>query len=237
MDVALRTRLERGQQLPVVVVRFPDPMRVAASAPHGGGLGPRRWVINAQAGQSARRRDPDRHLGKLAVSLGLSGRGVGMLTPAEVGDRPVAAEDGVEVLASAHLDRPLPTAAAAEGEPMVMARGTINVLAVVPAPLSDAALVNAVATVTEAKAQALRDLGTSGTGTPTDAVTIACPHGRRQQAFGGPRSFWGSRLARAVHTTLLEGGGEDAGEAPPRLSDRDRIAALAEGSDPDEVSP
>jgi adenosylcobinamide amidohydrolase len=75
-------------------------------------------------------------------------------------------------------------------------------LAVVPARLSDAALVNAVATATEAKVQALADLGFDATGTATDAVTIACPPAGPPAAFGGPRSRWGAPLARAVHAAL-----------------------------------
>jgi adenosylcobinamide amidohydrolase len=80
------------------------------------------------------------------------------------------------------------------------------VLAIIPERLSDAALVNAVATATEAKAQALHDLGLDATGTATDAVCIACPDDGRPHAFGGPRSIWGSRLARAVHQAVLAGG-------------------------------
>src|SRR4051794_41967848 len=59
-------------------------MRVAASAPHGGGLGLRRWIVNAQVPLSYGRRDPDHHLARMAVSLGLPGRCVGMLTAADV---------------------------------------------------------------------------------------------------------------------------------------------------------
>jgi adenosylcobinamide amidohydrolase len=83
--------------------------------------------------------------------------------------------------------------------------GTINVLAVLPERLSDAALVNAVATATEAKAQALWSHGIQGTGTATDAICIACPDEGQAHAFGGPRSVWGSRLARAVYAAVVGG--------------------------------
>ena len=83
--------------------------------------------------------------------------------------------------------------------------GTINVVAVLPARLSDAALVNAIATATEAKAQALFELGVAGTGTATDAVCIATPADGRAETFGGPRSRWGSRLARAVRDAVRLG--------------------------------
>ncbi len=83
--------------------------------------------------------------------------------------------------------------------------GTINLVVLLPERLSDAALVNAVATATEAKSQALFEAGVAGTGTATDAVCIACPDEGPPHAFGGPRSVWGARLARAVHGAVLGG--------------------------------
>lgn len=68
--------------------------------------------------------------------------------------------------------------------------------------LTDAALVNAVATATEAKVQALLAAGYDCSGTPTDAVCVAARSpcaGAEAHAFAGPRSLWGARVARAVH--------------------------------------
>ena len=205
MDVRqeIRTRREGGRELPLLVWRFPAAVRVIASAPHGGGLGPRRWVVNAAVPGSYSRRDPDRHLATLGVSLGLPGRGVGMLTAADVRGFTTGADHGVEVTATVGLTHPILAAAPDEGPGERV--GTINVLALVPAQLSDAALVNAVATATEAKTQALQDAGYRSTGTPTDAVCIACTETASQAAFGGPRSVWGARLARAVHEAVLAG--------------------------------
>jgi len=84
IDRQIRSRREEGRDLATAVWRFPVPLRAVASAPHGGGIGIRRWVINAQVPPSYGRRDPDHHLQKLGVSLGLPGRGVGMLTAADV---------------------------------------------------------------------------------------------------------------------------------------------------------
>jgi adenosylcobinamide hydrolase len=201
----LRSRRESGRDLPLLVWRLPVAMRAVASAPHGGGLGPRRWVVNAQVPLSYGRRDPDHHLAKLGVSLGLPGRGVGMLTAADVRRHTTVTESGVEVLATVGLGHPIRAAAPDEPGPASMV-GTINLIAVLPERLSDAALVNAVATATEAKAQALADLGLNATGTATDALCILCPGDGRAHSFGGPRSVWGSRLARAVHGAVMAGG-------------------------------
>jgi adenosylcobinamide amidohydrolase len=170
----------------------------------------RRWVVNAQVPTSYARRDPDHHLGKLAVSLGLPGRGVGLLTAADVRAWRSATDDGVEVTATVGLGHPIQAAAGPE-EGVTASVGTINLVAFLPERLSDAALVNAVATVTEAKVQAVRDLGFDATGTATDAICLLCPGEGRTADFGGPRSVWGSRLARAAYAAVLAGAGTGAG--------------------------
>jgi adenosylcobinamide amidohydrolase len=77
----------------------------------------------------------------------------------------------------------------------------------VPVPLTDAALVNAIITATEAKTQAVLDAGFAGTGTATDAVCVAAPvsPGAAADDFAGPRSAWGARIARAVYDAVLAG--------------------------------
>jgi len=74
-----------------------------------------------------------------------------------------------------------------------------------PERLSDAALVNAIGTATEAKTQALFDAGIEGTGTATDALCVLCPPGGKAHAYGGPRSLWGGRLARVVYRAVRSG--------------------------------
>jgi adenosylcobinamide hydrolase len=207
VDVRLqhRTRREGGRDLPMLVWRFGPAARAIASAPHGGGIGSCRWVVNAQVPPSYGRRDPEHHLAKLAVSLGLPGRGVGMLTAADVRQVWTGADGGVEVVATVGLGHPILAAAPARRDDADLV-GTINVLVLVPARLSDGALVNAVGTVTEAKVQALRDLGFDATGTATDAVCLACSADGPVATFGGPRSVWGARIARSVHAAVLAGG-------------------------------
>lgn len=207
MDVELHWRTESGRQLPVLLVPFPRPWRVVASAPLGGGIGLRRFVLNAQVLPSYARRDPDAHLRELAAAFGLSGPGVGMLTAADVRAARRADDQGVAVLATVGLGHPIRAAAVpgeAEGAAQAagLIAGTINLVALLPVRLSDAALVNAVATATEAKVQALFDLGLDSTGTATDALCIACPAEGPPGSFGGPRSPWGAPLARAVHAAV-----------------------------------
>jgi adenosylcobinamide hydrolase len=176
---------------------------VLSSAPWGGGLGLRRFILNAQVPPGYARRDPDAHLAAIAASLGLAGAGVGMLTAADVERAVTTTDGGVSVVATVGLGHPL-RAAAPTGEEEQATAGTINLVAVLPVRLADAALVNAVATATEAKVQALADLGLDATGTATDAVAVACPPSGAPEPFGGPRSVWGARLARAVHAAVVQ---------------------------------
>lgn len=209
MQPELRSRREAGVDVPVLVWRFAEPLLTIASGPLGGGLGVRHWVVNATVPMSYDRDDPDVHLAGIAAGLGLpEGPGVGLLTGVDVGRYVEAADGGVAVTATVGLGAPVWAAAPAghlrgAGD---RAPGTINIVAHVPVRLSDAALVNAVATIAEAKAQALWELAVPATGTCTDATTLSCRVDGPAEPYGGPRSTWGGRLARAVHSAVLAGG-------------------------------
>lgn len=198
------TRVEHGRALPLLVWRFDREAYVASTASAGGGLGPRRWILNAGVAHDYARRDLDRHLAELAGGLGLSGRGVGMFTAADVRMAKRAEVDGVAVEATVGLTDPI-WAADHTAVAAVHAPGTINIVGQLPGRLTDTALCNGLCTATEAKVQALADAGIPGTGTPSDALTLTCPVDGRAGAFGGPRSRWGAPLARAVYDAVLAG--------------------------------
>ncbi|GIJ02274.1 adenosylcobinamide amidohydrolase [Spirilliplanes yamanashiensis] len=170
----------------------------------GGGLGLRHWVVNATVPMSYHRDDPADHLAELARGLGLRGPGVGLLTGVDVGEVVTADDGGVRVWATVGLGTP--TLAAAPDAPAVTRPGTVNVVAHLPALPGPGALVNLVATAAEAKAQAMTDLGLVATGTATDAVTVLCDPDGPAAEYGGPRSRWGARLARAVHRAVVTRG-------------------------------
>ncbi|MER6589576.1 adenosylcobinamide amidohydrolase [Micromonospora chalcea] len=208
----LTTRSEAGWDIPLLVWRAETPLLAVGSAPLGGGIGVRGWVLNATVPMSYDRDDPAAHLAELAHGLGLGGPGVGLLTGVDVTEVVSRADGGVRVWATVGLGTPVwaaaPEAAAVVPEPAPPAQrvGTVNIVAYVPQRLGDAALVNAVATATEAKAQAIWELGLPATGTPTDAVTVLCPADGDPAPYGGPRSAWGAPLARAVHAAVRSGG-------------------------------
>ncbi|MER7702647.1 adenosylcobinamide amidohydrolase [Kitasatospora sp. NPDC097605] len=212
-------RAEDGSCRHLLVWEAGPGWRMVSSAVLGGGIGERGWVVNAQVRAGYDRLDPDRHLAELARAEGLRGPGVGLMTAAEVDDCTWGEDGGALALVTTGIGVPTwaaapPPAAPAPAVP-APARyvpGTINILAVVPAPVTDAGLVNLLATATEAKVQALLDAGYTCTGTPSDAVCVAVrtPDGHREaDPFGGPRSPWGARLARAVHRAVVEGAHRD----------------------------
>jgi adenosylcobinamide hydrolase len=205
VEPTVTARREGGYDVPLLVWRLPAPMRAVSSGPLGGGIGVRHWVLNATVPMSYDRDDPDAHLAELANGQALTGPGIGLLTGLDVARVVRAADGGVSAWATAGLDLPA-WAAAPAGDEDAHQPGTVNVVAFVPVRLSDAALVNAVATVAEAKAQALWELGLHGTGTPTDATCVLCPIDGRPEPYAGPRSTWGARLARATHGAVRTGG-------------------------------
>ncbi|MEV4946450.1 adenosylcobinamide amidohydrolase [Streptomyces sp. NPDC053755] len=201
------TRLEDGERLHGLLWRVGDGWRMISSAVLGGGIGERSWILNAQVAHGYRRTDPDRHLAELAREAGVRGPGVGLMTAADVRAYGHVRDGGVEAVATAGLGVKGWAAAAQEGTALEMAPGTINIVVALPVSLTDAALVNAVATATEAKVQALLDAGHDCSGTPTDAVCVAArtpAPGVEPHAFAGPRSVWGARVARAVHGAVRD---------------------------------
>ncbi|MGI5159842.1 adenosylcobinamide amidohydrolase [Microbispora sp. CA-102843] len=228
---SLTHRVEDGLRLGTLLWRFGPGWRMISSAMLGGGIGRREWVLNAQVAAGYSRMDPVEHM----HALGPEGPGVGMMTAALVERYAAAADGGAEAVATVGLGVPtwaaapesvpdpgMPAAPEAAREPerepareavaageagtCVPPRpGTINILVAVPVAFSDPALVNAVMTVTEAKTQALLEAGFPCTGTASDAVCVAVREEGPAEAFGGPRSVWGARIARAVHRAVLDG--------------------------------
>jgi adenosylcobinamide amidohydrolase len=199
------SRLEDGERLHSLLWRVGDGLRMISSAVLGGGIGERFWVLNAQVPHGYRRTDPDRHLTELARASGARGPGVGLMTAADVRAYGHAYDRGVEAFATAGLGVRGWAASPTEATAKAVAPGTINIVVALPVALTDAALVNAVATATEAKVQALLVAGYDCSGTPTDAVCIAArpPRaGEEIHAFAGSRSLWGARVARAVHQAV-----------------------------------
>jgi adenosylcobinamide hydrolase len=218
MHPRLTARLEQGRPMPALLWQFTEPRLCISSGPLGGGIGVRDWVVNATVPLDYDRTDPDRHLTAIGVALNLVGAGCGLLTAVDVARHHLATDSGVHATATVGLSSPA-WAAAPDGHfrresPSGVRRltqgdayrvGTINMVVAVPVRLSEAALVNAVATATEAKVQALHETGIRATGTASDAIVVHCPTDGPPEPYGGPRSAFGARIARTVNVAVLTG--------------------------------
>jgi adenosylcobinamide hydrolase len=205
-----------GARGPVLVWRFARPLRSISSAIVGGGIGSCQWVLNMTVDPLYSRSDPAYHLDEVASSLGLVGDGIGLLTAVDVSMHTSGTSDGAVVHSTVGVRRPVwafdPTEALPQRDQPTGLHGqtstkpgTINSVCFVEQRLSDAALVNAVATITEAKTQALRSRDIPGTGTASDAICVLCPTGGDEEIFGGPRSYWGARLGAATYASVVAG--------------------------------
>lgn len=89
--------------------------------------------------------------------------------------------------------------------------GTINTIIVIDGQLTDAAMVNAVITATEAKAAALQSLGVDvdgqpATGTSTDAVLIATTCRGHLYSYAGTATALGYMIGRTVYEAIMASG-------------------------------
>lgn len=193
---------------PVLVWRLPRPLLAISSAIIGGGIGTRSWVLNATVSYDYDNPDPCTHVDRIAQRLGVSGDGVGLLTAVDVGSRVTTEDGGVRATVTTGARTPVWAASPLPGPELRTPAdhaGTINAVCFSPVRLSEGALVNAVATIAEAKTQALLEAGVPGTGTVTDATAVLCPVDGPVEDYAGPRSLIGASLARAVHTAVTAG--------------------------------
>lgn len=185
-----------------------------SSASVGGGLVWPRLVANLGVGDSFVRTDLDAYVSERLAALGRDEQPVtALLTAADVRCWTGGESAGVQAWATVAASKP--TWAARPGglterrtAHQVPEPGTVNIVASVPVPLTTSALVQAVGTVTEAKAQALLHAEVPGTGTASDAVVVLCPDavdGHEPVPFAGVRSPWGHRLAEAVRQAVSTG--------------------------------
>ena len=229
----LTHRVEEGARLGTLLWEFGPGWRMISSAMLGGGIGPREWVLNAQVPADYARMDPIDHLVELAppgpgVGM-LTAAVVDRFVRRDEAGVTAVATVGLRVPTWAASPEHTPDPELAPRDPTLGAPalrgltphdttphdltpnaacpppGTINIIVAVPAAMTDAALVNTVMTVTEAKTQALIECGFPGSGTASDAVCVAVPEAGPQELFGGPRSQWGARIARAVHACVQQG--------------------------------
>lgn len=229
-----RSRLERSGLH--AVAHLTGAHRVLSTSVRGGGeRGDVSHLVNYQISEGVRHDDRHEHIvgmgletwhGKVCDELGLPADGtVLMETAANMGNLALAeAEfDGITVwcLATAGVrgNATSPAEAALwheyeDGIKRVPTPGTINLMVVLDAPLTQGALARTAVTLTEAKTSVLLDLGCRAknswrpaTGTGTDQYTVACPvtaQGRTPVKWVGAHAKVGELISRTVREAVAE---------------------------------
>lgn len=208
-----------AQAGPYLHIRSGAPLRTFNTSIWGGGYGWHRNLINRQVTKSYWCDDPGEEMREFLEAQGIdSADSCGMLTAAWVKDGAYAEESmdlspdfgGGTLRAAAWATAGLGNTCRA-GDPVSPEQlyypGTVNLIVLADASLSDTALAGAVITATEAKAAVFQDLGiivkASGrpaTGTTTDAVLVASTQrGGREYAYSGGATVLGHLIARAVY--------------------------------------
>jgi len=172
--------------------------RTLSSSLLGGGIGRKRHLLNVQVPHGYASDDPWRDAQARVQGLGLPLEScTAMMTAADVGDVVEYVANGEEFQARVYVTAGVGNAARAGKERQTYAgylAGTINIIVAVDARMTDAAVVNTLITVTEAKAAALQDMGITdrdgriATGTTTDSVIIAV---NERTAFTGIHQYAG----------------------------------------------
>jgi adenosylcobinamide hydrolase len=161
----------------------------AASTGLGGGLGEVTTVLNHTVGDEFDQGNPVRYLDLLVARHGLSLEYFGLLTAVPMRYLCVLQYDFVTIFVTAGVSNPNPP----------LSPHTINIIAYSREGLSDAALLETIITATEAKAQALHDLGYDFSGTTTDAVAVATEcSSASTHTYAGTLTEVGRRVYAAV---------------------------------------
>lgn len=158
----------------------------AASTGINGGINPVSTLFNHTVPQTGDLTEPGKELSMVAAGAGLSPDYFGLLTAVPVQQCCVLQYDFVTVFITAGIRRETTESA-----------GTINIIVTSSEGMGDAALLETILVATEAKAEALAVLGLPLSGTPTDAVIVAC-EGEVRHRSSGRLTETGRRVRAAI---------------------------------------
>jgi iron complex transport system ATP-binding protein len=191
-------------------------LNVLSSATLGGELRRTRHIINHTVKKGYSSDHPDRELIHLAAKMGLGEGVIGLMTAVDVRRTVVRSEAKgdltVAAVCTAGTSHPC-----AAGVPVIwddnsmVTPGTINIVVIIDGSLTEAAMVNAVITATEAKTRAIFQSGTRmpdggiATGTTTDAVVVACNRRGEPLPYAGAATNLGYLIGHTVFQVVEQG--------------------------------
>jgi adenosylcobinamide hydrolase len=170
----------------------------AVSTGLNGGRARVKYLFNKQVPRTFNPPDPREFLKEEALKLGLGEAHFGLLTAVKM--------EYLQVIENDYLTAFI-TAGVSNRSEFRAKIGTINIILISKAPLSETALLGAIITATEAKGLALLEKGYTFLGTNTDAVIVACeidpepgPESEEKQEipYAGSSTDFGKRITKAV---------------------------------------
>jgi adenosylcobinamide amidohydrolase len=194
-------------------VEFSVPHQVMSSAVLNGGIVQASHIVNLRVPKRCTATETaEVTLSKYSMNADWGGTVVGMMTAASMDSFRMTKESvediDVVVLVTAGLSNPRRVGDRAEHREMATQSektGTINIVAMTSAILTEPAMVEALLIVTEAKAAALQEAGIKSpisnkiaTGTGTDAVAVVSGHGPETVCHCGKHVLFGEILGRLV---------------------------------------
>ncbi|MGE4577845.1 MAG: adenosylcobinamide amidohydrolase [Candidatus Methanomethylophilaceae archaeon] len=214
----------------VAVIRLKDEMEVLSSAVLNGGEGLTRCLFIMEVPKNYMCGNPAGHAESVRKGLGLPPDAVGFMTAAEVryvfntkltefsgtsAFAAVTAGLSNQVVAGELLEDWERRSKLSSERSKALHAGTINVIGVSSVPMTEAAKVNIMIAMTEAKTAALSSLGYRETGTTSDAIAIVSPIGGAREEYAGTGTSIGIAMARSVRecvrTALIRRGDDSHG--------------------------
>jgi len=193
-----------------IILQSKQPLYVLSSAVVGGGFTQTKTIINQHVDKNYRGDDPIQDLHDFASKREITNF-VGLLTAVWMHQaRSVTLRNGDLTICAVITAGVGNAIASGLSKPQGLDIGTINIILLVDGRMSDAAMVNAMLTITEAKTAILMDrnvqtpAGYPATGTSTDSVVLACTGRGDEHIYGGGMTEIGYLIGRCVRNCLEE---------------------------------
>ncbi|MEM3061717.1 MAG: adenosylcobinamide amidohydrolase [Candidatus Bathyarchaeia archaeon] len=194
-----------------LLIKSKNPLKVLSSAVLNGGPKDARVIINHRVIKRFKVKESRRILERVALSLNLNPKDVvGLMTGADVMKAAIVSKTYKRLVVSSIVTAGISnTAAAGNSLKKSFSSGTINIIALVNASLTENCSINAIQTITEAKCMALRDLdirsrfskGTAS-GTTTDAIVLASKNDGKKIDYAGTATKLGELIGKSVREAV-----------------------------------
>lgn len=194
------------------VLSSASPLHVLSSAVAGAELSTTRFIVSMRVPRDFNDDEPAEVLHRHARGLGIEEPFVGLMTALDHRKLDLVSreEEGIQVIALGTVG--LSNASSAGRSPRAASGfGTINLVLLLNAALTPAAMVRSATVATEAKTLALLEAGLRtaeghpATGTSTDTIVVACTGHGPVVRYAGPVTLAGSLIGSAVAELVRRG--------------------------------